>query len=97
MFIQQTSRDVNLLAMDDQLLDRLANELCNGRQIKNIVQTANALSLGIGENLSVTHLETALKMMKAFDADFAEESEKEKEERNTRRALEPGSKRQRIN
>lgn len=63
--------------MDAKCLDTLAAEELNGRQIKNTVRTAHALAVSAGTELNVKHIRTALKAMKAFDIDLAEEGEEE--------------------
>ncbi len=51
----------------DELRD-LGEKKINGRQIKNVVKTANALAKGCHEKLGYSHLLQVLEMMEQFDA-----------------------------
>jgi hypothetical protein len=51
-------------------LDVFAREDLNGRQIRNVVRTAHALSISDGSMIAVEHVQMALVAMKTFEADF---------------------------
>jgi hypothetical protein len=61
--------------VDDECLHRLALEELNGRQIKNIVRTAYSLAQGAEKELELAHIEMALRNVRAFETDFAEDYE----------------------
>jgi hypothetical protein len=61
--------------MNDECLHRLALEELNGRQIKNIVRTAYSLALSAEKELELAHIEMALRNVRAFETDFAEDHE----------------------
>ena len=61
--------------VDDECLHRLALEELNGRQIKNIVRTAYSLALSAEKELELAHIEMALRNVRAFETDFAEDYE----------------------
>ncbi|KAH6723045.1 P-loop containing nucleoside triphosphate hydrolase protein [Leptodontidium sp. MPI-SDFR-AT-0119] len=71
---------------NDYLLE-IGKEDLNGRQIKNTVRTAHALAVSAGVLLWRNHIDTALRAMRMFEADFAEGDEKRGE---------PSSKKRRI-
>jgi len=51
----------------DQMVDEFAVEELNGRQIKNVVRVAQALSLQQGQLTQKQHISFALNAMKCFD------------------------------
>ncbi|KAH6672437.1 P-loop containing nucleoside triphosphate hydrolase protein [Halenospora varia] len=71
--------------LTDAYLDEMGKEELNGRQIKNTVRTAYALSVSAKLLLSPQDIETALKAMRMFEFDFAESFEGAEEHSNKRR------------
>jgi AAA+ superfamily predicted ATPase len=63
-----TTRDPS--AIEDNLLDELANHDLNGRQIRNIVRTAYALAISARERLSARHIRTTLTATNVFEDDI---------------------------
>lgn len=59
--------------MNDECLSAWATQDLNGRQIKNAVRTAHALAVSAGRDLAAKDIDTALKVMKTFDADVSSE------------------------
>jgi hypothetical protein len=51
-------------------LENLARRNCNGRQIKNVVRTAQALAGTMNEALSMKHLEFVLGVTEDFEHDL---------------------------
>ncbi|CAE6434190.1 unnamed protein product [Rhizoctonia solani] len=49
-------------------LDELAERNTNGREIKNVVQTARALARSTGQPLSISHIQKVWKVQDAFEA-----------------------------
>ena len=74
IFISSASSDSTPEWLNDEVLDRLAAEDINGRQIKNTVKTAQALSISENCPLQERHINMSLSAMSIFDADFAEET-----------------------
>jgi len=74
-FITSTSPNSHLSWLTSNCLESLAAEELNGRQIKNIVRTAQALAVCSNNRLMMRHIRTALDAMKMFEADFAEDAE----------------------
>ena len=66
----------------DELRD-LGEKRINGRQIKNIVRTGNALALAAGRGLHPKDITTSLKAMKAFELDFSAKKREEDVARGT--------------
>ncbi|KAH8790277.1 P-loop containing nucleoside triphosphate hydrolase protein [Hyaloscypha finlandica] len=60
--------------LTNEYLLEIGKEDLNGRQIKNTVRTAHALAVSAGVPLSDKHINTALKAMRLFEADFMESS-----------------------
>ena len=58
-------RDSTVGKFTDAELDRLAKVQLNGRQIKNVLKTAQLLASKYDEVLGMGHLETVLKLRKA--------------------------------
>ncbi len=54
-------------------MDQLSAPELNGRQIKNIVRTAQALATSYGEQIGLKQIEMALAAMKMFENDFDED------------------------
>ena len=48
----------------------LARQNLNGRQIKNVVRTAQALAVNKGEPLSMSHVREVLDVHRSFDRDL---------------------------
>ncbi|KAF8534258.1 P-loop containing nucleoside triphosphate hydrolase protein [Trichophaea hybrida] len=91
--------------MNLESLNELASENLNGRQIKNIVRTAHALAVGensdkrpVGQNneLKLDHIQMAVRAMKAFEKEFADEMVEHRPEGGSSTTGERASKRQRI-
>lgn len=75
-FITRTSLNSHLSWLTNSCLESLAAEDLNGRQIKNIVRTAQTLAVSSNNQLTLGHIRTAMDAMKMFEADFAEDAEK---------------------
>src|ERR1700761_6372453 len=71
-FITNGLSDRQIPWLDDTILDKLAAQEINGRQIKNIVRTAYALAASTEVELSPKHLAMGIKAIKAFEAEFEE-------------------------
>ena len=54
-------------ALADADYARLAREPLNGRQIKNVVRTCEALAADKGERIAMRHIETVLSVVRGFD------------------------------
>lgn len=96
-FLLKASPHARLDWIDNSSLDELAMEELNGRQIKNIVRTAHALAVGNDNNLNLAHINMALKGMKTFETDFAEEKAKRRMENDSHSTDHHASKRRRVN
>lgn len=59
------TRNSNVGAFTDAEIDRLAKVQLNGRQIKNVLKTAQLLASKYDECLGMSHLETVLKLREA--------------------------------
>ena len=64
-FLNRNAHSVAISRFSDADLDRLAKPQMNGRQIKNMIKTAQLLAARYGESLNMTHLDTVLKIRKA--------------------------------
>ena len=62
-FIERGSEGSDLEWLNDVCLNNLASYEFNGRQIKNAVRTAHALSVSAETNLSMARIETVLEIM----------------------------------
>jgi hypothetical protein len=69
-FVIRASKDTWPDWMDNACLDQLSVPELNGRQIKNIVRTAQALSLSCGEPIGLKQISMALTAMELFETDF---------------------------
>ena len=68
-FLEQTSAESATTLRQQGVLDKLAEEQLNGRQIKNLVRTATALALSsdsLGCHIAQEHLMMALQPVKQF-------------------------------
>lgn len=54
----------------DEELENLARRELNGRQIKNVVRTSQALAQNRGEKLGMVHLREVLEVTEGFERDF---------------------------
>lgn len=79
-FLLKASPHSDLDWINNDSLDRLAMQKLNGRQIKNIVRTAHALAVSNGIDLTLAHIDIALKGMKMFETDFAQEQARRRSE-----------------
>jgi hypothetical protein len=81
------SDDVDPSVQNANFLDRMAEHKFNGRQIRNVVRTAYALSVNWDEELSDSHILTTLSAMNNYDnlSDEASDSESDQEESSTKR------------
>ena len=61
---------IEMAPFDERDLDALARYELNGRQIKNIVRTAQALAVNKNEALSMGHLRQVLDVQTSFDSDL---------------------------
>src|SRR5947209_5006993 len=66
-FIFRAAPKAHLEWVNSASLDQLANEELNGRQIKNVVRTAHALSVCQDIPLGLSHIKMALNAMKMFE------------------------------
>ena len=76
-FISSTSQNTEPSWLDDTGLDELASEDLNGRQIKNVVRTAQALAVDAGDPLNRSHLDISLNATKLFEKDIAEVAQRQ--------------------
>lgn len=65
-----TSTPTTLTAFTEQDYDILARKVLNGRQIKNIARTAQALALSEGKRTSLEHVRRVLEVQEAFEQDL---------------------------
>lgn len=68
-FLKKAKGDSDLEFTDDEIND-LSSKKVNGRQIKNVVRTANALASTYQEELAHRHLTQVLEMMERFDSEW---------------------------
>ncbi|KAK5175429.1 uncharacterized protein LTR77_000568 [Saxophila tyrrhenica] len=54
----------------DEQIDILSRNQLNGRQIKNLVRTAQALALNEGESLTLEHIKRVIAVAESFDRDL---------------------------
>ncbi|WPG97596.1 Hypothetical protein R9X50_00037400 [Acrodontium crateriforme] len=64
------SEGVEAAAFSDADLDVLSRHVLNGRQIKNVVRTAQALALNEKLNLNMSHVKRVLDVAETFDRDL---------------------------
>jgi len=62
---QAKDSNVGVGAFSDGDLDKLSKEKLNGRQIKNVLKTAQLLASKYDEGLGMGHLETVLRLRRA--------------------------------
>jgi len=62
---QAKDSNVGVGAFSDADLDKLSKEKLNGRQIKNVLKTAQLLASKYDEGLGMGHLETVLRLRRA--------------------------------
>lgn len=65
-FLSKTSLDTGIQDIEE-MMDELASEELNGRQIKNIVRIAQALAFQDGQQTRKDHIIYALDALKCFD------------------------------
>ncbi|RYO88565.1 hypothetical protein DL766_001254 [Monosporascus sp. MC13-8B] len=61
---------VDLMPFTDDDYNTLARQSLNGRQIKNVVRTAQALAVNKGQPLSMRHIREVLDVLQSFDRDL---------------------------
>jgi hypothetical protein len=66
-----TAVDTSAANISADELDELAEKLFNGRTIKNLVRTAQALALSQKKSLSVEHVKTVVRVQEMFLREFA--------------------------
>ncbi|PCH36944.1 nucleoside triphosphate hydrolase protein [Wolfiporia cocos MD-104 SS10] len=66
-FLRKVNGDVSDGGITQEELRELGEKKVNGRQIKNVVKTAGALSVGRQEKLGFRHLVQVLELMEQFD------------------------------
>lgn len=66
-FLTRSPQSADAVDFTEADYDRLARVQMNGRQIKNTIKTAQLLAARYDECLSMTHLETVLKLKKASE------------------------------
>jgi hypothetical protein len=74
VFITSASSGITPEWLNDEVLDRLATEKINGRQIKNTARTAQALAVSDSCPLGIKHIDMSLTAMSMFEMDFAEDA-----------------------
>ena len=97
-FLRKVSEETANELDTDGVLEELAAEPLNGRQIKNLVRTASALAISdekSGGNILQDHLAMALKPMKDFLKDMESEVDEASEGTGSNQD-ERGSKRRRM-
>ncbi|KMU78442.1 hypothetical protein CISG_07446 [Coccidioides immitis RMSCC 3703] len=68
------SNDSETLAwMDDQYLDMLGEKALNGREIKNLMQTAHAMAVSEGAPIGRKYVDKASKVQEELEHDFTED------------------------
>ena len=74
---------------EDKIVDELANWELNGRQIKNVVRTAQMLAIRGKQDLKYSHVQTSLKSLTQFEenVELAIQSPQEPEVHRKRRRL----------
>lgn len=95
-FIFKASNGIWPNWLDQSHLDKLSTPELNGRQIKNIVRTAQALSLSDGNLVQPEYIHMALTAMVMFESDFDQDipvhgSGAVQESRSKRRRIEDSS------
>jgi AAA+ superfamily predicted ATPase len=73
-FARKASPNSAIHWMDDQFVDTLSAKDLNGRQIKNIMRTADALAVSSNETIGKRHVETAIGILEEFERDFEEDA-----------------------
>lgn len=56
--------------IDDSVLDKLASQAINGRQVKNVVRTAYTLAANAGGEFILKHLVVGIKAIMTFESEF---------------------------
>ncbi|KAH0541618.1 hypothetical protein FGG08_003908 [Glutinoglossum americanum] len=79
-FISRTFSGSSPSWVTSESLARLAGEDLNGWQIKDIVRTAHALAVSKNRHLGFDQIRTALRAMKTFETDLAEDATRRKAE-----------------
>jgi AAA+ superfamily predicted ATPase len=74
-FINKTYPESHFEWLDDECRDSLGGMKLNGREIKNACRTAHALAVSSGETLRRSHIDIAVKEIRAFKADLKEYTE----------------------
>ncbi len=59
-----------MVPFTDEDYSALARQSLNGRQIKNVVRTAQALAVNKGQALSMHHIREVLDVLQSFDRDL---------------------------
>lgn len=95
-FISRLSPESGPDLMDIASLDKLAEEQLNGWQIKNIVRTAHALAVRENSHLSPSHIIMAMRVMKTFEVNIAEDMAKHRLEEASPATGERASKRKTL-
>jgi hypothetical protein len=70
-----TSRDPNCLSISESDYETLAKAPLNGRQIKNVFRTSQALAADKGEHISMEHMTTVLDIMSRFDLEKSRQAQ----------------------
>lgn len=71
-FARKASPNSAIQWMDEQFLHTLSAKDLNGRHIKNIMRTANALAVSSNETIGQKHVESAMAILEEFERDFEE-------------------------
>lgn len=61
---------VDLMPFTDEDYNTLARQSLNGRQIKNVIRTAQALAVNKAQPLSMFHIREVLDVLQRFDRDL---------------------------
>jgi hypothetical protein len=72
MFIEmcRAQKGCEVAVFSDNDLDALSRHQLNGRQIKNIVRTAQALALNEGAVLGLSHVKKVMEVAESFERDL---------------------------
>ncbi|THU77218.1 P-loop containing nucleoside triphosphate hydrolase protein [Dendrothele bispora CBS 962.96] len=63
MFLKKSAPNATQVIINDEALDRLSHIPLNGRQIKNVVSSAQSIAVQSGESLSPKHIDTVLEVL----------------------------------
>lgn len=70
MFIEMVRKEMEVAEFSDQQLEVLARHELNGRQIKNLVRSAQALALHEGGAMGMEHVKRVVEVAETFGRDL---------------------------